>query len=79
MAFCQEQTKKLPCHYPNFFFAHGIQLDFSVLKQKDKDMSRGCVKGVGHSCRICWWACGAWRSMEVIAFSRPQAMRKDRP
>lgn len=32
--------KILPCHYPSVFFAHGILLGFSALKQKDKDMSR---------------------------------------
>lgn len=40
-----KKKKNLPCHYPNVFFAHGTQLDFSVLQRKDRDVSRG---GLGH-------------------------------
>jgi hypothetical protein len=42
--FRKGSLQNLPWHYPIVFSGHGIQLDLSVLQQKDKEVSRGWPK-----------------------------------
>lgn len=55
--------QNLPWHYPIFFSGHGIQLDFAVLQQKDKEVSRGWPKArlVLQGCCVLAELCTVWK------------------